>query len=254
MSSIKRTITQAHNASEAEQTRRAAFVDLFEQAPLPREELLENLGLFLKRQDLGRMLFLAELYQRILPVDGIVIEFGVRWGRDLAHFVALRGLFEPFNYTRRIVGFDTFAGFPGVDTQDGDALAVVPGAYAVSEGYRPYLEEVLAHQEAESPIAHLRKFELVEGDAAVELERYLAEHPETVVAMAYFDMDVYAPTRACLEMLRPHLTRGSVLGFDELNCPDFPGETLALREVFGLDRLALRRSPLVSYPAYAVID
>lgn len=39
----------------------------------------------------------------------------------------------------------------------------------------------------------------------------------------------------------PHLTRGSVLGFDELNCGEFPGETVAVREVLGLDRVALRR-------------
>jgi hypothetical protein len=35
---------------------------------------------------------------------------------------------------------------------------------------------------------------------------------------------------------------GSVIGFDELNSPEHPGETLALREVFGLDRIRLQRT------------
>jgi hypothetical protein len=33
-----------------------------------------------------------------------------------------------------------------------------------------------------------------------------------------------------------------VIGFDELNSPEFPGETLAVREVFGLDRARLQRT------------
>jgi hypothetical protein len=43
-------------------------------------------------------------------------------------------------------------------------------------------------------------------------------------------------------VIKEHLTKGSVLGFDELNCHDFPGETLAMKEVLGLDRYAIKRS------------
>ena len=70
------------------------------------------------------------------------------------------------------------------------------------------------------------------------------------MALAYFDFDIYTPTRACLEAILPHLTKGSVLAFDELNTPEFPGETLAVREVLGLSRHAIRRdrnNPLTSY-------
>lgn len=247
------TLVVSH-ASERERTDREAFFELYEQCPIPPAERLENLSLFLKRQDLGRMLMFADLYQRMLPVNGVVMEFGLRWGRDLALLQSLRGLYEPFNYTRRIVGFDTFEGFATIDDKDGDSAATQVGAYDVTEGYAAYLESVLAAQEQESPIAHLRKFELIGGDASVELPRYLREHPETIVAFAYFDMDVYEPTRACLEALKPHLTKGSILGFDELNCPDFPGETIALREVFGLDSLRIERGVHGSYPAFAILD
>jgi len=41
-----------------------------------------------------------------------------------------------------------------------------------------------------------------------------------------------------------HVTKGTVIGFDELNYHEFPGETLALKEVFGLDKYKIRRSPL----------
>lgn len=40
----------------------------------------------------------------------------------------------------------------------------------------------------------------------------------------------------------PHLTKGSVIGFDELNFHAFPGETLALKEVLGLGKYSIRRN------------
>jgi hypothetical protein len=54
---------------------------------------------------------------------------------------------------------------------------------------------------------------------------------------------IYEPTKKCLEPIRDRLTKGSILGFDELNVRYWPGETLALKEVFGLDRCQIRHSP-----------
>jgi hypothetical protein len=82
----------------------------------------------------------------------------------------------------------------------------------------------------------------------------LSSHPETIVALAYFDFDIYLPTRRCLELVRDRLTKGSVVAFDELNCPEFPGETIALKEVFGLDKYAIRRSPLNPLISYFVVS
>jgi hypothetical protein len=91
---------------------------------------------------------------------------------------------------------------------------------------------------------------LIKGDATITFPNYLSSNPETVVALAYFDFDLYKPTKTCLEAILPYLTKGSILAFDELNCPEFPGETIAFREVLGLNRYALRRdtsNPLTSY-------
>ena len=243
-----------HNSSDAELDRRSEFLRLFRASPIPDAELLANLGLYTSRQTLSRVLFMHEMYRLALPVHGIVAEFGVRWGQNLALFAAFRGMYEPFNYTRRIVGFDTFSGFPSVDPKDGAHAVVEPGAYAVTEGYEEHLRQVLAYHESESPLAHLTKYELVKGDATVTVPGYLADHPETIIALAYLDFDLYEPTRVVLEAIRPHITRGTVIGFDELNFPDFPGETLALREVFGLDRYRIVRSPLSPTTSYLVVD
>jgi hypothetical protein len=236
--------------SPTEAQRRREFARLFRSLEMPDAELMANLGMFVRRQQWARYLFMHDLYLRALTVHGVVMEFGTRWGQNLALFSVFRGMYEPFNFTRTLIGFDTFAGFPAVAVEDGTNDAVVAGAYSVTEGWEHTLEAILAYHESESPIPHLRKFELVKGDVSETLPAYLERHPETVVALAYFDMDIYQPTRDALVALRPYLTRGSVIGFDEACFPPMPGETVAIRETLGLDRVRLERSlhsPMTSF-------
>lgn len=243
------------NGSENEIDLRANFYELYKQAPLPPNEMLSNLQLFMKRQDMSSLLFMNDLYKQIIPVHGVIMEFGVRWGKNLALFHSLRGMYEPFNHNRKIIGFDTFEGFPQLDQQkDGNDRLIIEGAYSVTKGYEKYLEQVLNYHEKESPISHIKKFELRKGDASVEIEKYLEENPQTIISLAYFDFDIYMPTKKCLESIRSRLTKGSVIGFDELNYNKFPGETLALKEVFGLEKYAIKRTPYSGMQSYLVIE
>jgi hypothetical protein len=234
-----------------EVARKEALAMRLRNAAIPDIEMLDNLGLFLTRQTLSRINFLQHIYEQIIPVHGVVMEFGVRWGQNLALFSNFRGIHEPFNYNRRIVGFDTFSGFPDVSPQD---QGVNPGDYDVAEDWVGTLDAILAFHESNAPIAHKRKFELVQGDATETLPKYLQEHPETIIALAYFDFDLYQPTKVCLEAILPHLTKGSILAFDELNTPQFPGETTAVREVIGLSTYAIRRDPSSPLTSYLVIE
>jgi hypothetical protein len=219
---------------------------------IPNAELLDNLGIYLTRQSLSRINFIQKLYEMIIPVHGIVAEFGVRWGQNMALFSVLRGIHEPFNYNRRIVGFDTFAGFPDVSAEDGGTVGA--GDYSVTTGWKNDLEQILNFHEQNAPIPHKKKYELIEGDATITLPNFLLEYPETIISLAYFDFDLYKPTKVCLEAILPHVTKGSVIAFDELNCPEFPGETLAVREVLGLSKYAIRRDPSNPLMSYIVIE
>jgi len=241
------------NASEREKELRNSFFNLFRDCPIPPNERLNNLSLFMSRQALSNLLYMEFLYRKIVDVHGIICEFGVRWGRNLALFESLRGIYEPFNYGRKIVGFDTFSGFPTIHTKDGNATIASKGSFSVTKGYEDYLRQVLDYHEQESPISHIKKYELVKGDASKTIVKYLDENPETIIAFAYFDMDIYEPTFKCLEAIENHLTRGSVIGFDELNLHAFPGETLALKEFCGLNKYHIRRTPLNPFCAYVVI-
>lgn len=237
-----------------EKMAREQLAEHFKKCPIPDDQLLSNLGLFLNSKNLSRILFMDHLYRQIIDVQGIIIEFGTRWGQNLALFSALRGIYEPFNRHRKIVGFDTFTGFPGISTKDGKSDMMKKGELEVTKNYVDYLTKVMEFQEKDNPISHIKKFDLRVGNAIVEIDNFLKEYPETIIALAYFDFDIYEPTKKCLEAIRPHLVKGSVLGFDELNDSDSPGETIALKEVFGLNNIKLKRYRYASRVSYFVLE
>ena len=231
--------------------RREALLSAFKGTSIPEGEILSQLGMFLSRRTLSRIFLMDDLYRKIIHVPGIIIDFGTRWGQNAALFSNFRGMYEPYNYNRLVVAFDTFAGFPAIDPKDGNALGV--GDYAVTEGYEKELDGILSCHEAEYPYNHRKKFELIKGDALQTFPDYLKKNPHTVIALAYFDFDLYAPTKACLELVKERVTKGSIIAFDELNCAEFPGETLAAMEILGLAKVTLRRDPLNPLTAYMVV-
>ena len=241
-------------ASEKEFDSRNRMTDLLIGSTVPKDQLLSNIGLYIESKNLSRILFMDHLYKQIIDVQGCIVEFGCRWGQNVAMYSALRGIYEPFNRHRKIIGFDTFEGFPELDEKDGAAELMVKGNLATTENYQSELEAVLQTHESLNPLDHIKKFELRKGDATKEFPKYLEENPHTIVALAYFDFDLYEPTKECLELLKPRLTKGSVIGFDEANDPDSPGETLAIMEALGLPNIRLKRFPHASRVSYLVVE
>lgn len=204
----------------------------------------------LRRQTLSRILYYNELYQHIIDVPGVICEFGIQWGATMALLQNLRGIYEPFNFSRKIIGFDTFTGFPSVNSKDGEFPQ--EGDYSTGEEHFDLLVKMLSLHEKFSPISHIQKYELIKGDACITFEKWLENNPAAIISMAILDFDIYNPTKAVLSRLVPRLTKGSLLVFDELSCPYFPGETLAVMETIGLGALRLRRHPHQPWCAYAI--
>lgn len=233
---------------------RKSLAKMLKNSPIPEDQILSNLGLYLSSKDLSRIIFMIHLYKKALNLQGVIFDFGTRWGQNMALFSALRGIYEPFNRHKKIVGFDTFSGFPSINKKDGKSDLMRKGNISVTRVYEIYLNNIMKIHEALNPNSHIRKYEICKGDAVIEIERYLKKYPETIVALAYFDFDIYEPTKKCLEAIKPHLVKGSVLAFDELNDHDSPGETAALNEVFGLNNIKLRRYPYTSRTSYFIVE
>ncbi|UCD55893.1 MAG: crotonobetainyl-CoA--carnitine CoA-transferase [Candidatus Omnitrophota bacterium] len=242
------------SSSPQELAIRRKFLEHYKKSPIPDDQLFVNLGLFLNTKNLSRILFMNDIYKQIIDVQGIIVEFGTRWGPNLSLFAALRGIYEPYNIQRKIVGFDTFEGFPGLSEKDSSSDMMKIGNLSCSEGYVDYLTKVMEFQEADNPVSHIKKFEIRKGDANIEVVKYLEENPETIIALAFFDFDIYEPTKNCLQAIKPHLVKGSLLCFDELNAHSAPGETIALKEVYGLNNIKLRRPRYTTRVSYFIIE
>ncbi len=223
---------------------------------IPDDELLENLHLFITPQQMRRILFFYEIYKEIITVPGVIMQFGVRWGRELALMDSLRTTFEPFNHSRKIIGFDTFTGYVGINKKDGKNEVIQEGNLTTTTEYEKELEAILGYRENLSPVKNAKKNQLIKGDASIKLREFLDANPHTVISLVHMDMNLYEPTKKCLQILKPHLTKGSLVIVDEINLDIFPGETIALNEVFGLNNIKLKRHPLVNptWPAYFVVE
>lgn len=229
--------------SEREAEVRRSFGRLLTLAPLEPDDLVDNLPLFLRFRPLADLLSFDALYRMVLDVPGAIMEFGVHQGRHMALLTALRGVYEPYNPHRRIIGFDTFDGFPDISEVDEIGRSARPGKFALPKDYPAYLREVLDAHEASEHLSHIRRTLLVQGDVRETLPNYLTENPQTIIALAYFDLDLYEPTLAALQAIQPYLTRGSIIAFDELNHAKWPGETAALREAWGSNIARLHLLP-----------
>lgn len=239
-------------ASADEEDNRKELFNLYKRNPIPESEQIAQIGLFQKRQDLSKILFLNSLYQLQLNTHGNILEFGTRWGKNLVTFSNLRGIFEPFNYSRKIIGFDTFEGFKNISPEDGTNDIIAENSFSVTESYDEYLNQLLSIHEKESPLSHIKKFDIYKGDAEKTFEHYLENHPESIISLAYFDFDIYKPTKACLKLIEKRLTKGAVIAFDELNDPKFPGESKALQEVFGFKNITLKRNVFSTMQSYFI--
>lgn len=222
--------TPHNNTSDKQLSAREQLYHLFGNRPFGDKELLTNFGLFARSSALAKLFFLHEAYNKILDIPGDVWVLGTWLGQDLVVFESMRAMLEPYNAARKLVGFDTFDGCEGITSFDRPSDTIKYDGCAVPGGYKKYLEDILAYHRAENTMGHAVEHVLVQGDVRETVPQHLDAHPESIIAMAYFDLAVYEPTMAALEAMEPRLLKGSVLVFDELNDSRYPGESIAVRK------------------------
>ena len=210
--------------------------------------------LTISRKKTTRILYYNKIYQHILDKPGVIMEFGVQYGEALLTLLKLRGIYEPYNHLRKIIGFDTFEGFTSQLTREEKNNNWEKGDYGVPKNFETLLDELLNLEESNSPLNWINRFKLIKGDASKTIEKYLKDNPHTVIGMAIFDMDLYKPTKKVLEIIKPRLFKGSILVFDELNQRPFPGETLAVMESIGLNNLKFNSFHGQNGGSWAIIE
>lgn len=251
---MKYNYTQETKSSPEKIAQRETLYRLFRERPMPDDQLLTNLGLYMRSSALAKILFINELYELIANIPGVIMEFGTWWGQNLILFEHLRAIYEPFNPARRVIGFDTFKGYPGIGGKDVKSDTIKEGGYTVSKKYKNYLEELISYHESDNVLSTIKKHTVIEGDVQKNVPKYFKENPGSIVALAYFDLALYEPTKICLEAIEPYLIKGSVIMLDELNSKDYPGETIAFLEVFKTKKITVKRSRYMTDRSIVIIE
>src|ERR1700679_375554 len=141
--------------------------DAFENASVPLAQRLETFARHVRRQDLARFLVRYEIFKLNLGVHGSVVECGVFAGGGLMTWAQCSSVLEPYNHTRRVIGFDTFSGFPNTHEKDssGTSEYLHQGAFDTSTDIVQELNHLAAIHDRNRPLGHIPKIELVQGDS-----------------------------------------------------------------------------------------
>lgn len=215
---------------------------------------MESFPKYVRRANLTRFLALYEIFKRVQSIKGSIVECGVFRGFGIMTWAKLSAIPEPVNLTRRIYGFDSFAGFPNVSEEDKTDFSD-----HVSEGdlYADSHDEILelaSINDSTRFLGHIPKVESIKGDATQTIPQLIEKNPHLLVSLLFLDFDLYEPTKVALENFVPRMPKGSIIAFDELDNPLWPGETTAMLEYFKGRPLAIERLPFDPYIGFAVVE
>ena len=208
----------------------------------------------LNRISLSKILFYDEIVKRITHIPGVVVELGVQWGALTSLIYNLTAIHEPYNFRRKVIGFDTFSGFPASSLSESELnqgwkAHDLAGALDAKKIANRSLD---AHQ-VFSGMSHMVRHEFVEGDVMETLPMWFENNPSETVALCIFDMDLGIPTRESLKHIMRRSQKGTVLVFDEYSHPKFPEEGVVVREILDTLKLQPIKSPLLPYTSFIVL-
>ena len=240
--------------SEKEQSYAARMEQCIADSPFSNLELLQSFSLYTPRQDLTNFLVRYEIFKRVLEVQGSIVECGVLRGAGLMGWAQFSAIFEPTNHQRRVVGFDTFGGFPRLSKQDRASEAEEAHFGGLAVDSYDHLLRCVELFDTNRFIGHVPKIELVRGDAAKTIPQYVTENPQLIVSLLYLDFDIYKPTITALKHFLPRMPKGAVIAFDELNLKDWRGESIAVLESLKLREYRIERCSFGSAISFAKIE
>jgi hypothetical protein len=237
---------------------RESLEHYFNSSPGSGTEKLENFSKYVPRQNLARFLARYEIFKLIQHIQGSIVECGVLFGGGLMSFAKISSILEPYNFQRRIYGFDTFSGFPSIADQDKAGLSkrksahMKEGGFAAPDAYQDILKAIEVYDQNRF-LNHFPKVSVIKGDFTETSKSFLVDYPHLIISCLYLDFDIYQPTKLALECFAPRVCKGGIIVFDELNEEAFPGETLAVMEYFDINKLRVQRFPFEPRISYAVM-
>ncbi len=192
---------------------------------------------------IGKFLNQLEIYKKVLPLQGEVLEFGVYKGASFVRLITFRDLLEKKS-SRKIIGFDAFGKFPNDLKLESDKKFVAN--FEGKAGLGISKNELEFHLKNKNTT----NFKLVKGDIKNTLPDFLNQNPDLKIAMIHIDVDVYEPTKIILELLWKKLVPGGILMLDDYGI--IAGETKAVDEFFKDEDVKILNNKYYPTPSYII--
>lgn len=238
---------------------RRSYEEAFSGSKLSTYEKIQSFPNYLQTTYMRKFISRYEIYKKVLDVHGSIIECGVLGGSGVFSWAHFSEIYEPYNHLRKIIGFDTFSGFPGfneidLNYRDDGLKSEMLAVGGLKSEKLENLENLIKIFDANRPLSHINKIKLVAGDAKATIPEYIKNYPELVCSLLWLDFDTYDGTKVALENIVPRMPKGAIIAFDELNHELWPGETVALIDTLGISSLRIKRMHFGSTVSYAVIE
>ena len=213
---------------------------------IPGEQIAKNPFVYIDRQLVTTALTRIKLFEKILEVQGSIVECGVYQANSLFIYAHLSSILEPYNFNRKIIGFDTFEGFRSISNKDPKGI----NEKDFSNTNLNHLKKWVNVFDENRAVSHIPKIELIKGNAINTIPKYINDNPHLIISLLYLDFDIYEPTSVALKNFLPLVPKGGIIGFDEINSKKWEGETIALKENIVLENIKLKKfyfDPWVSF-------
>jgi hypothetical protein len=203
--------------------------DIFERIakyPGTPEETERSLGLFLRGSLLARILATQEAYKLVIGKPGYIFDVGTWRGQTAVLCENFRAIYEPLNFSRKIIAFDTFEGYIGFSDKDRATQIHQEGTYSLNAiDYRAYLEELIEDHEKSNAMGHnFGKHQVIQGDCRLTIQKYFKDNPNAFVSLAFLDVNSYSPTSESVAQIWPRLIPGGYLAVWQLTRDVIPAE------------------------------
>ncbi len=185
-----------------------------------------------------------DFFRQTLDIAGDIIECGVFKGASLAQWIKFRSLLGNA-WSRRIYAFDIFGEFPDASFEADKALREkFINAAGTQSASLEELSDIFGHLGLDENL------ELIKGDVCETVPELLVRHPELKISLLHLDVDLYEPTKVCLELFYPHVSRGGIIVLDDYGA--FPGANKAIDEFLSESEVVVQKLPFSNAISYIV--
>jgi hypothetical protein len=189
---------------------------------------LDLFSVYTNRRSFIRQLAHYELFKLTIDLPGHYVDFGVYFGKSYFTWHKFLEIFTPTATHKKVIGFDTFMGFPNLAPDDGPSDFTIqkgPGGLSSASFLEEFLDLLDLHnQDAVLPVG---RGTIIQGDVCKTFPQWLEQNPEARFCLCNLDMDIYEPTAVVLEACWDRIVPGGVLILDEYATSKWPGETKA---------------------------